>query len=178
MDDPGDHAALTESQPAGDGRASALWMIALAVGAFALVILVVVLVRRTSPPPPTGPTGYDSGTRAAFIDACTANAGEPLRHACECTYDKISATVPFDRYRDLDAQVRVARPPGTAGSSAAGPNGTSGSLGSIVPNDVEVALAACVASSTPVLGTAGPPTSRKPTGTFGTFGPRGTVPSS
>lgn len=94
------------------GRRVPLW--AWIAGVLAVVIIAVgVIVAVTgSGDEPT----YDDATRQRFLDACTAEGGEPVRNECECWYDAIVAEVPFDRFEEVDDQLtaeQAGRQPGT-----------------------------------------------------------------
>lgn len=51
------------------------------------------------------PDGYDEAVRAAFMADCVADGGEPVRVACGCVWDGLVATVPFDRFVEVDEQL-------------------------------------------------------------------------
>jgi hypothetical protein len=58
-------------------------------------------------------SGYNATIEANFMNSCTADA-QPGEAACQCIYDKIEATVPFDRFVEIDQQLTddpSARPP-------------------------------------------------------------------
>jgi hypothetical protein len=65
-----------------------------------LVVVVIALVAR-----PSDPT-YDDASRNRFLDACTADAGEPARSTCGCLYDRIQASVPYDRFELISDELR------------------------------------------------------------------------
>jgi hypothetical protein len=68
--------------------------------AVVLVVVVIALVAR-----PSDPT-YDDASRDRFLEACTADAGEPVRSTCECLYDRIQASVPYDRFELISDDLR------------------------------------------------------------------------
>ena len=49
-------------------------------------------------------TGYNATIEANFMNSCTADP-QPGQAACQCIYDKIEATVPFDRFVEIDQQL-------------------------------------------------------------------------
>ncbi len=95
------------------------------VAALVIVVLVVVAVAASRP------AGYTDATRERFLRACTADGGPAVEDACRCTYDKLASTVPYDRFADVDQQLRQQKP--------AVPDGQPLSL----PSDVEAVVASC-----------------------------------
>ena len=45
-----------------------------------------------------------------IVASCIADGGEPVRHVCECFYDGIVETVPYDRYQQVN-ELLLASPP-------------------------------------------------------------------
>jgi hypothetical protein len=73
----------------------------LMIAGAVVVVLAVVLLTR-----PADPT-YDDASRARFVDACIADGGEPTRSTCECVYDEIAATVPYDRFEAVSDELAL-----------------------------------------------------------------------
>ena len=59
-------------------------------------------------PPATTPIeeagDYNATIERNFMDSCTSDA-EPGEAVCQCAYDQIEATVPFDRFVEIDEQL-------------------------------------------------------------------------
>jgi hypothetical protein len=51
-----------------------------------------------------GAEGYSRAHRAGFVRDCTS--GSANRATCGCFYDRLAAEVPFERFQDVDEQVR------------------------------------------------------------------------
>ncbi len=101
------------------------WIIGAAVAVVVVVVVVVVaLVARPAP-------GYGDATRQRFLAACTADGGADAQGPCGCIYDKLSATMPYDRFVDVDQQLKAQFP--------STPQGQALSL----PPDVQAAVDAC-----------------------------------
>jgi hypothetical protein len=49
-------------------------------------------------------SGYNADIEANFMNSCTETA-QPGQAVCQCIYDKIVATVPFDRFVEIDQQL-------------------------------------------------------------------------
>jgi len=47
---------------------------------------------------------YNAAIERNFMDSCTSDA-EPGEAVCQCAYDQIEATVPFDRFVEIDEQL-------------------------------------------------------------------------
>ena len=47
--------------------------------------------------------GYTAERRDAFVQACATGAS---RQVCRCYWDRLAATVPYDRFVALDRQIR------------------------------------------------------------------------
>ena len=105
------------------------WLVVAGLGGAAVVAVVVaVLVTRD------GTGGYDQTTRANFMAACTAEGGDPVAPTCECIYDELVSTVPYERFVEVDEQLtRVAAPEGDLS----------------LPDDVAAIVEGCVAAATP-----------------------------
>jgi hypothetical protein len=48
--------------------------------------------------------GYNATIERNFMDSCTADA-EPGEAVCQCAYDELEATVPFDRFVEIDEEL-------------------------------------------------------------------------
>ena len=184
MDEGNDHAdlfsddgfveSLASRRPSSPPATSSFrpWaVVGLVIGVFAIVFGTIIALRH---PVVVSPT-YDARTRSAFLDACAADGGSSTRPVCECAYEAISAKMPYDRFRELDAAAlaRRAAPPDdavwpTAGATAStGPPGTADgttSTSSPLPNDVQAVFSTCV--SRQIIAT--PPTTATPTTTTST----------
>lgn len=101
------------------------WIIGAAVAA--VVVLVVVVVALVARPAP----GYGDATRQRFLAACTADGGADVQGACGCVYDKLSATMPYERFVDVDQQLKAQFPATPQGQALA------------LPPDVQAAVDAC-----------------------------------
>lgn len=115
---------LPDDEPSAE-RSRLPWILA-GVGAVvvvAVIVVVVVLAGR--------PSGYSDATRQQFLTACTADGGESVRDACTCVYDRMAASVPYDRFADVDQQLRSQFP--------STPQGQPLSL----PSDVQAIVDAC-----------------------------------
>ncbi|MGF1600368.1 MAG: hypothetical protein ACFCVK_26300 [Acidimicrobiales bacterium] len=53
--------------------------------------------------------GYTAEHRDAFLAACTEAGSDPrvVRDVCECTYERIESTMPFDDFVVLEASLRL-----------------------------------------------------------------------
>jgi hypothetical protein len=106
------------------------WVVVAAAGAVVVVAVVVaVLVTRDE-----STAGYDETTRANFMAACTAEGGDPVEPTCACIYDDLVATVPYERFAEVDDQL-------TQETAAAGELA--------LPDDVAAIVDRCVAAATP-----------------------------
>ncbi|CAN5765591.1 hypothetical protein BH24ACT3_BH24ACT3_01690 [soil metagenome] len=47
----------------------------------------------------TVPDDYNADLRADFVESCTETGGDT--DECECTYDNIEDSVPFDRFQEI-----------------------------------------------------------------------------
>jgi hypothetical protein len=73
---------------------------------------------------------YDGDFETGFLDACNAAVGEGKEEVCQCTYDRLRDTVPFERAERLDRRLRE-------------------DPESVLPDDVADLIAGCVAGSVP-----------------------------
>lgn len=80
-------------------RRRVLVVVAVAVVLAGLIAAFVIVMGRSDPT-------YDDATRSRFMDACTADGGDPVRGTCECIYDGIVASIPYDRFEDVDKLLR------------------------------------------------------------------------
>ncbi|MFN8040531.1 MAG: hypothetical protein U0Q07_15060 [Acidimicrobiales bacterium] len=129
---PGPDAAAVAGEPtaadevaSGPSGSKVGWIIGGVVAAVVVVVIVVVAV--VARPAPT----YSDATRQRFLAACTADGGADVQGPCGCLYDKLSATMPYDRFVDVDQQLKAQFP--------STPQGQDLSL----PPDVQAALEAC-----------------------------------
>lgn len=78
-------------------------VVVAAVGVIVVVGVVVgVLIARHQPAPT-----YDDASRQRFVDACSADGGDPVRDTCQCIYDEIVANIAYERFTGVDAQLRA-----------------------------------------------------------------------
>jgi hypothetical protein len=73
---------------------------------------------------------YDGDFEAGFLEACNAAVGDGKGAVCQCTYDQLRDTVPFERAERLDRRLRD-------------------DPESVLPDDVADLIAGCVAHSVP-----------------------------
>ncbi len=97
-----------------------------AVTALALAVVVVLVVSGRQEP------DYGDVSRSRFIEACTADGGEPVRGACECMYDGIVANIAYERFAEVDRELSV---------------GASSDTPVELPDDIESIRRDCVARS-------------------------------
>jgi hypothetical protein len=143
-------ADVPPSEPEGRGRGPTLGItLAIGVVVFALVLGVIVVARQ--PSPQATPT-YDDSTRTAFISSCVAGGAE-TQPTCACAYDKIVATVPYDRYVELNRTIEAGRGSATTSSGSA-PAGTR-TTATVLPNDLQLLVVGCLAEQSVTV----PPTS-------------------
>lgn len=138
-DAPLDGSSPGPSAGGGTRRRGRAWVVV------AGVLVVVVILAVTAALLLRSPDGYTDADAKAFREACTAAGGDAVRSPCQCLYEKIVATVPYDRYRavdrDLQAQ-RVAQPDSPIS----------------LPPDVDALRVACVTQiGAPVPALGGPP---------------------
>jgi len=51
-----------------------------------------------------GGRGYTADRRADFVAACAPGASEAV---CRCFYDELAATVPYERFEEVDRAIRA-----------------------------------------------------------------------
>lgn len=105
------------SYPAAPGRATSaadnklLW-IGLGVVA-AIAIIVIIVVSMSGGDESGGGSGsggeasageYTEANEQAFMDECLPSGGEPL---CTCSWTKITETIPFDRFVEMNATLEA-----------------------------------------------------------------------
>lgn len=73
---------------------------------------------------------YDGDFEAGFLESCNAAVGEGQEAVCQCTYDRLRESVPFERAERLDRRLR--EDPESA-----------------LPDDVAQLISTCVAFSVP-----------------------------
>jgi hypothetical protein len=78
-----------------------LW---IALAAIAAVALIVVIVLSQGGDSGSGSSGYTAEVESAFVSSCTANGSPDAM--CQCAYDEFEATVPFERFEEIDADLR------------------------------------------------------------------------
>jgi hypothetical protein len=118
---------VTASPPARGSRWP--WLVAAAAAVVVFTIVAVLVLRA-----PADAT-YDDAVQARFMDACTAEGGEPVRDTCACLYGELERTVPFARFEAVDEQLAAQLQAATPGQSLA------------LPDDVRPLLDQCVASA-------------------------------
>lgn len=52
-----------------------------------------------------GESGYTAEVEAAFMGSCTGAGAE--QSVCECAYDEVVATIPFDRFVEIEAELNA-----------------------------------------------------------------------
>ena len=59
------------------------------------------------------PTEYSDENREAFLAACTDTDTDGLyqQRVCQCAYDEAEATIPFERFREIEAELVDAEEP-------------------------------------------------------------------
>jgi hypothetical protein len=101
-----------------------LWIAAAVLAVVGLVGLVILFGRgddgggdsgdtTTSATPIEDAEGYNATIEQNFMNSCTEDP-QPGPTVCQCIYDEIEATVPFDRFVEIDAELDQnpdARPP-------------------------------------------------------------------
>src|SRR5262245_3220631 len=101
----------------GGGSNRTLWIAAAVLAVVGLVGLVILFGkgddggggdRRNTTGPTTTPVeqadGYNATVERNFMDSCTADA-EPGEAVCQCAYDQIEATVPYERFVEIDEEL-------------------------------------------------------------------------
>jgi hypothetical protein len=73
-----------------------------------VVVLAAAVIAASAPAAACGGhgdsgSGYTSERRDAFVQACANGAGADV---CRCYWDRLAATVPYDRFVALDRQIR------------------------------------------------------------------------
>lgn len=74
--------------------------------------------------------GYGGEFEAGFLDSCEAAVGDERAEVCQCTYDRLEESVPFERAERLDR--RLQEEPESA-----------------LPDDVAQLISTCVAFAVP-----------------------------
>jgi hypothetical protein len=149
-DPSGDATDVAAPPPTSGGGSSRRW---LWVGGLALLVVVVVVIGVVLARPKPG---YSDEDARKFREACTAEGGDAVRSACQCLYERIVVSVPYERYQEVDRDLAAQR--------AASPGATV-----TLPPDLDLLRVACVAQvsgtstdtapSAPVRGAEGPPAS-------------------
>ncbi len=54
-------------------------------------------------------TAYTDENRDAFLASCTVPGEDPtlIRDVCECTYDRIVVTIPFDEFAAIEERLQL-----------------------------------------------------------------------
>ena len=91
---------MREPEAAYHRRRRVLLWCALAV--FASVGVVFVATAFLSEPA----SGYDDGLRKDFVSSCRRAGGDDASDTCGCSYDKVAGALPFERFREIDRQLR------------------------------------------------------------------------
>lgn len=115
--------------------------VVLAVVAFGAALAIGSAVRSTDE------AGYDAEARLAFVSACVSAAGDLPDGVCECAWDEVTSTVPYDRYEALAAE--LVRPVSPTGSTRlGGPTDTIGEASletfAALPPDLRDPVRTCV----------------------------------
>jgi hypothetical protein len=101
------------------GTSPAVWIV---VGGAALVLVVLLAVLLLARGGDSGGGGgqtdtttdsslvaddYSPALRSSFVSTCVDQAdGSVTSEQCGCTYDKFEATVPFERFKEIDQQIK------------------------------------------------------------------------
>jgi hypothetical protein len=97
----GGHPVPHGAHVAARGGNRNLW---IALAAIAAVALIVVIVLSQGGDSGSGSSGYTAEVESAFVSSCTANGSPDAM--CQCAYDEFEATVPFERFEEIDADLR------------------------------------------------------------------------
>jgi hypothetical protein len=128
--DPDDPFAQLVAEGPRRSRRRVPWLVVAGLGLAVVVVVVAVLATRDG-----SGGGYDETTRANFMVACTAEGGDPVAPTCECIYDELAATVPYERFAEVDEQLTRA---------------TASEAGLALPDDIAVVVDGCVAAAAPI----------------------------
>lgn len=71
-----------------------------------LVVVVVAAVLRLVLSGGAADRSYSPESHDRFIASCSAEGGEPVRSACECLYEGIEDEVPYERFEQVDEELR------------------------------------------------------------------------
>ncbi len=73
------------------------------------------------------PTEYSVENREAFLAACTDTGTDELyqQRVCQCVYDEAETSLPFERFREIEAELTDAEQP-------------------VLPDDILDLVAACI----------------------------------
>jgi hypothetical protein len=102
----------------GGGTNTLLWIAAAVLAVVGLVGLVLLFgggdddgggdrgngTTTTATSPVEEAEGYNATIEQNFMNSCTSDA-EPGPDVCQCAYDKIEATVPFERFVEIDEEL-------------------------------------------------------------------------
>lgn len=116
------------TDPRARRRVSPVALIAGGLTVVVAVVLVVVLLAGDDEDEAAAPT-YTDSTEEAFLVACTADGGDPVRPVCQCLYDGLVETIPYERYDEVN-DLLLAAPPAPGDPLA-------------LPDDFEEILAGC-----------------------------------
>jgi hypothetical protein len=95
----------------------AVWIMAGAAALVVVILLAVLLLVRggddggdgTDPSDSTlAADDYNPELRRSFVSTCvTESEGAVTSEQCGCTYDKFEATVPFERFKEIDRELKA-----------------------------------------------------------------------
>jgi actin-like ATPase involved in cell morphogenesis len=93
------------------GASPAVWIAVSAFVVLVIVLAVVFVVRGGDDNEPTETTlaadDYSPALRRSFVSTCVSQAdGSVTSEQCGCTYDKFEATVPFERFKEIDQELK------------------------------------------------------------------------
>ena len=81
-----------------------LWSV-LAVFVSVGVVFAATTWFQSSSTSATPPAGYSDALRKDFVSSCE-RADSDAACACRCAYDKVAEALPFERFRQIDRQLR------------------------------------------------------------------------
>ncbi|HEX6423131.1 MAG TPA: Hsp70 family protein [Acidimicrobiales bacterium] len=110
----GGYPAAPAARSGGDNNNRALWIVLAVVAVIAVAVIVIATTRggggdgaETGGGGGTGgsgtdeaASGYTDAVEQEFMDECVPGPGQAF---CECSYDLIVETIPFERFQEMDA---------------------------------------------------------------------------